>query len=124
MLSAAHGRWRSWSNGVANREYIERLQLVIRQLHKCDSRHLKSVPVHEVFQGKTVWRGEVEVFSVTGHSKATRCYAWSHRDGRNDEGERFVTVLGLPPVDSPAAAVKVAVASEIRSKTLDKNTKT
>jgi len=74
------------------------------------------VPVHEVFRGQTVWRGDVEVFDLTGHPKAKRCHAWSHREGPNDQGERFVTVLELPPVDSPQSAVKVAIADQIRRK--------
>lgn len=93
-------------------------------MHGCDSKHLESVPVEEVFQGTTIWRGVVEVFSVTGHARASRCYAWSHRIGRNDEGERAVAVIGIPPVDSAQAAVKVAIASEVRSKKLDNNSKT
>ena len=102
-------------------EYIQRLQLVIHQLHKCDSRHIESVPVQEVFQGKTIWRGSVEVFSVTGYPNATRCYAWSHRSGKDDKDERFVAVIGLPPVDSAHKAVQIAIASEVRSKNrLDK----
>ena len=90
--------------------------MVISQLHKCDSRHLESVPVHEVYEGKTIWHGVVEVFEAIKHAKASRCYAWSHPEGPGDAGERFVEVLGLPPVDSPQAAVKVAIASEVRSK--------
>lgn len=109
---------------MASSQYIERLQLVIHQLHKCDSKHLDSVPIEELYQGQTIWRGVVEVFEAIGHPKAQLCYAWSHRDGKNDEDERFVAVLGLPPVDSPGAAVKVAVASEILSKQLDRKPKT
>jgi hypothetical protein len=110
---------------VERNEYIQRLQMVIHQLHKLDSRHIESVPVEEVFQGQVIWRGTVEVFSVTGNPKATRCYAWSHRTGKNDEGERVVAVLGLPPVDSAHRAVQVAIASDVRSQNrLDKKTKT
>lgn len=58
--------------------------------------------------------GNVEVFELHGHPKAKRAYAWSHKDGPDDSGERFVTVLEIPPVVSPETAVKVAVASEIR----------
>jgi hypothetical protein len=36
-------------------------------------------PVHETFQGQTVWAGEVEVFDLVGHPKAKRCYAWAHK---------------------------------------------
>lgn len=60
--------------------------------------------VHEVFRGKTVWQGEVEVFDLTRHPKPKRCYAWSHREGPSDQGERFVTVLELPPVKVSIAA--------------------
>lgn len=104
-------------------EYMQRLQMVIHHLHKLDSKHVESVPVEEVWQGKTIWQGVVEVFTVTGHPKAKHCYAWSHRTGKNDEGERMVAVLGIPPVDSPQSAVKVAIASEVRSKKFDKGSK-
>jgi hypothetical protein len=94
---------------VANKEYIERLQMVIHQLHKCDSRHLESVPVHETFQGQTIWQGDVEVFELIGHSKAKRCYGWTY-----GEPEEFITILELPPVDSAQSAVKVGVAYQVK----------
>jgi hypothetical protein len=87
---------------------------VIHQLHGCDSKWIETVPVHETFRGKTVWKGFVEVFELRGHPKAKRAYGWSHAEGDDDQGERFVTVLGLPPVDSPLGAVKAAAAQEIR----------
>ena len=90
--------------------------MVIRQLHKCDARHIQSVPVEEVYQGKVIWAGIVEVFDAIGHPKTKHCYAWSHRDGDDDRDERFVAVLGLPPVSSPETAVKIAIASEVKSK--------
>jgi hypothetical protein len=101
---------------VAKAEYIEELRAVIGKLHGCDSKHVESVPVHEVFRGETAWRGVVEVFDLTGHPKAKRCYAWSHLDGEHDEKTKFVTVLEIPPVDSPQTAVKVAIAGEIKSR--------
>jgi hypothetical protein len=94
---------------VASREYIERLQMVIRQLHKSDAEHIESVPVREVFGGKTVWQGNVEVFQLTGHPKAQRCYGWSY-----GEPEQFITILELPPVDSAQSAVKVGVAYQVK----------
>lgn len=87
--------------------------MVIHQLHGCDSKHLETVPVHETFRGQTVWKGEVEVFELRNHPKASRCYAWS-RQADNEADERFVAVLELPPVDSPQAAVKVAIAAEVK----------
>ena len=52
---------------MANKEYIERLHMVITQLHECDALHTESVPVHEVFQGQTAWEGVVEVFELIVH---------------------------------------------------------
>ena len=62
----------------------------------------------EEFRGQTVWDGVVELFELTGHPQAKRCYAWSFIDN----GEpRYVAVLELPPVNSPRAAVQAAIAS-------------
>jgi len=97
-----------------NREYLERLKLAVEHLHKCGAIHLNSVPVHEIFRGKTVWKGYVEVFDLTGHSKAKRAYAWSHCDGNDDQDERFVAVLEIPPVESAQTAVKVAIVAEVK----------
>jgi hypothetical protein len=68
-----------------------------------------------MYHGRTAWRGTVEVFSLRNHPKAKRAYAWSHLDGKKDDRERFVAVLGLPPVVSAETAVKVAIASEVRT---------
>lgn len=99
---------------MPNKAYIERLQMVIHQLHGADSKWLESVPVHEIFRGQTIWKGTVEVFELRGHPKAKRCYGWHHLSGQYDQDERFVTVLEIPPVTSPETAVKVAAAKEIR----------
>ena len=50
----------------------------IHDLHGCDSKWLKSVPVKETFQGQTVWEGVVEVFALIDHPAAKKCYAWSY----------------------------------------------
>ncbi len=36
---------------------------------------MQSVPVKEVFEGKIVWEGSVEIFTLR-NAKAKRCYAW------------------------------------------------
>ena len=100
---------------MANPEYIESLRAVIGKVHGCDSKHVESVPVHDVFQGKTAWQGVVEVFDLLGHPKAKRCYAWSHAAGSADRDTRFVAVLELPPIDSPLTAVQAAIVSEVKA---------
>jgi hypothetical protein len=102
---------------VANKQdYLDRLQVTIRQLHNCGAVWRESVPVTEIFQGKTLWQGEVEVFDLTGHPKAKRCYGWSHPENANGTGERFVTVLEIPPVYSAQTAVKISIVSDIKKR--------
>jgi len=81
----------------------------IRHLHGLEAKWLESVPVTEIFAGKAVWDGEVQVFEVA-HPKASRVYAWSHETGNGKR--RFHAVLGAPPVDSPQKAVQVAIVRE------------
>jgi hypothetical protein len=85
-------------------------------LHKSDAKYVESVPVEEIFEGKLIWKGIVEVFTISSHPKAKRCFAWSHRDGKDDSDEKFVAVLEIPPVTSPESAVKVAIVAEVRGK--------
>jgi hypothetical protein len=96
-------------------DYIAELQAAFLKLHGCDATYLETVPVVEEFQGKTIWQGDVEVFELEGHPKATRGYGWSHVTGEHDQGRRYFTILELPPVDSPQTAVKAAIMSEIQN---------
>ena len=89
---------------------------MIFHLHKSDSQHVESVPVEEIFDGRLIWKGIVEVFTLTSHPKVKRAYAWSHKAGKDDSDERFVAVLEIPPVTSPETAVKVAIVAEVRDK--------
>ena len=68
----------------------------------------------EMFQGRTVWEGIVEVFELHGHPKAPRAYAWSHEtDGQKKR--KHITVLHVEPITSAAAAVRAAIVQEFRS---------
>src|ERR1044071_8540712 len=95
-------------------DYIAEIQSVFLKLHGCDATYVESVPVVEEFQGQTIWQGDVEVFDLVGHPKASRGYGWRHVTGEQNQGRRYFTVLELPPVDSPQAAVKAAIMSEIK----------
>jgi hypothetical protein len=96
-------------------DYIADIQAVFLKLHGCEATYVETVPVVEEFQGKTIWQGDVEVFDLEGHPKATRGYGWGHVTGAHDQGRRYFTVLELPPVDSPQTAVKAAIMSEIKN---------
>ena len=94
-------------------DYIAELQAAILNVHGATSTHVETVPVVEEFQGETVWQGEVEVFDIRGHPKATRCYGWGY--STDEDQRRYVAVLKLPPVTSPQTAVKAAIMSEIKN---------
>jgi hypothetical protein len=103
----------NYYNAVENKQdYLARLQVTVSQLHNCGALWCETVPVHETFRGQTVWQGEVEVFNLTGHPKSKRAYAWSHREGPDDTGERFVTVLEIPPVESALTAIRASIMAD------------
>ena len=94
-------------------ERIANLKTAIETMHRCKAVHFASEMVIELFRGEVAWDGIVETFDLRGHPKAKRCHAWSYED----KGEtQYVTVLELPPVDSPETAVKVAIAAAARKK--------
>jgi len=93
-----------------HRSRIERIHTIITDLHNCDSFHVATVPVHWRLPGRQVWDGLVEVFDLIGHPQAPRCYAGTQANGKRGGGERVWTVLALPPVISPEAAVQAFLA--------------
>jgi len=102
---------------TANTQYRERLQSVISRMLRCGSLHRETVLVHEVSEGQTVWRGEVEVFELAGHAKSKRCYAWSYPTIKSDmtgNTVRTTVILEIPPVISAQTAVRAALASARR----------
>jgi hypothetical protein len=94
--------------------YIKELQDVIRKLHGAEPTHVETVPIKETWEGQTVWEGEVEVFTLKGHPKADRVYAWAHETEDADHPRRHVTVLHIPPATSPRKAVQASIVSDYR----------
>jgi hypothetical protein len=88
------------------------LQDLIRHLHGCESRHVKTMHVHQLAEatGETVWCGDVDVFDLIAHPTAKRAYAWSEATTGNCR--RFFAVLHAPSVDSPAAAVRTSILAD------------
>jgi hypothetical protein len=97
-----------------SRDYIAELADVIRELHGSEASYVETVPVKEMFQGQTVWEGEVEVFDLADHPTASRVYAWAHDTDRDDEPRRTVTVLHAPPITSPELAVRASIIQDYR----------
>lgn len=88
----------------------EELRDLIHRLHGAKGTYVGSVPVIEVFHGKVVWDGVVEVFDLTGHPKTHRAYAWSYET--QEEEKRHVIVLHISPSVSPQTAVRAAIVPE------------
>lgn len=91
---------------------VERLKDVIRRLHGCEAEHAGTVVVSEEFGPEISWEGQVEVFDLVGHARAGQCYAWRYK--RDHGMDQYVTVLRLPPVDTPAKAVQAAIVAEYK----------
>ncbi len=95
--------------------YISDLQAVIKKVHGVECRYIRSVPVKEMFEGKTVWDGVDELFDPVGHPTAFRIYAWAHQTDNPDKPLRHVTVLHMGPIVSPETAVRAAIVQEYRN---------
>ena len=94
-------------------DYIEELRDVIQRLYGVDATHVESVPVEEMFEGKSMWKGIVEVFDLKDHSSATRAYAWAYETD-NPKKPRHVIVLHRDSVTSPLLAVRAAIIEEFK----------
>lgn len=94
--------------------HISELQDAIRKLHGVESTHVETVPVKEVFQGKTVWEGVVEVFELIEHPRAPKAYAWEHETDDPEHPKRQVAVLHIHPITSARDAVRAAIIQEFR----------
>lgn len=94
---------------------IEALTQAISDLHRCKSNWVESVPVKETFKGQIVWEGIVQVFHLTDHPTAKKCYAWSYVVDASGK-RKFIAVLHQDPVDSPKAAVRASIIAENRGK--------
>jgi len=91
----------------------KQLRDAVEDMHHCKAHLAQSVPVREHHADAVVWEGVVHVFDLTGHPKTTRAYAWSSPIEGSDK-RRFFAVLHLPPVTSPAEAVRAAIVAEER----------
>jgi len=90
--------------------YIPELRDPIRRLHGCDAAHSRTETVRREIDGRLLWHGRVEVFALSGHDRALRCYAWGHL---HESGQwEVTTVLAIPPVISAETAVLAALARE------------
>ncbi len=98
-------------------DYLAELRDKVRLLHGCEATHQQTALVKELFLDTMVWDGKVEVFALTGHPKAKRCYAWGCTNYQAPEKLGVVTVLEIPPVESPETAVRVSISAHAAAET-------
>jgi hypothetical protein len=91
---------------------IDALKEAVERLHSCTAKFVEAVDVREEHEGKILWWGTVKVFDLTGHPSARRAYAWSFPATAGKP--KFVSVLGLPPIDSAVAAVRANLLAEAK----------
>lgn len=89
---------------------VDKLKYAIEPQHECTATFREAMQIHEYFNEKTVWEGIVHVFDVD-HPQADTAYAWT--ETIEDSNERsFIAVLGIPPLDSPVNALRIAIAAQ------------
>jgi hypothetical protein len=89
---------------------IAAMRRAVQAMHGCAAEHLQSTLVQEVQDGHTLWTGQVEIFRLSGHHTADRAYVWTQRE---DAGERYVSVLNLPPITCAREAVQMVLAEKV-----------
>lgn len=94
------------------KRYMALLRDAIWYTLQCKAFHLETIEVVEVFQGKIVWEGDVELFVLYSPRKGERCFAWGFPNG-SAEWE-VIVALRKPPIRSAQDAVKAAILKDIR----------
>jgi hypothetical protein len=90
---------------------IGELRKAVERLHSGGVRLVRSVRISESFDGKSLWEGVVHIFELEGHPTASCAYAWSSPVEGSTERQYFA-VLNIPPITSPAEAVRATVMRE------------
>ena len=91
------------------REYRNTVQDAIEGRAKCPAVYQGTQPIKFSMDGKVLFNGKVEVFQLKDHPQAKLAFGWGFE---NDKKKwEYITVLGVPPLDTPLAAVKGYVAA-------------
>src|SRR5580704_9978925 len=96
-------------NGGRVSERTENMRKAVEKHAGCRAEHRESGPVTESYLDQIMTVGVVEVFDLDGHPTAKRAYGWQFWEGKNAQ---YTVVLGIPPIDSPSAAVRASIAAE------------
>ena len=91
------------------REYKRELLNAIENRAKCGAVYVQTQPVRIVEDGVVRWKGKVEVYQLKEHPQAKMAFGWGFQNAQKKV--EYVTVMGVPPLDTPVAAVKGFLAS-------------
>ncbi len=91
------------------REYKRELLNAIENRAKCGAIYVQTQPVRIVEDGVVRWKGKVEVYQLKEHPQAKMAFGWGFQNAQKKV--EYVTVMGVPPLDTPVAAVKGFLAS-------------
>lgn len=94
---------------MEGREYREKLKEAVERRAAYPAKYLHTQPLRIAVDGQVVWKGKVEVFQLNGHPQAQLAFGWSILNDRGNT--EFVTVVGVPPLETPVMAVKAYLAS-------------
>jgi hypothetical protein len=86
------------------------LKQAVESQHGGKATLVQSVPVREMRGEQVAWEATVSVFDLAYNPRAKRAYAWSWQ--RDDGSRSFFAVLHAPTTESPADAVRAAMAAE------------
>jgi hypothetical protein len=89
-------------------EHLQNLRDAVAALRGCDCSHSGTSRVVEFFEGRKVFDGDIETFTLSGHPKAVEAFAWAFHNGTKPQ---YVAVLRLPPINDPSDAVRAAIKS-------------
>src|SRR5215831_8238243 len=86
-------------------QYVTKLRSVVETSHHCRAIHRRSIATRSSRDPK--WPAQVEVFLLTGHPTAKRCFAWADPVAPS----QIFAVLEIPPVIGAATAVQSVLGS-------------
>ena len=89
-------------------DYLKHLTRAVTAMHGSCS-HASTVKIREEINGEIVWDGEVEIFDLKENKEAKRAFAWGYKGDDNEM--QYISVLALPPIQTPRQAVQAAIAS-------------
>ena len=85
---------------------VDVFRQAIREKYDSESELVGRERIHEQFDERPAWEGEVLVFKLLDHPTATHCYAWE-KDGR------VTTVVHAGSITSPVKAVRRSILDEV-----------